>query len=98
METIYKYPFSTDDHFTIDMPEGAEILSLQMQGAIPTIWALVDRDARKITRFFAVYGTGHPIETGECNRKFIGTYQEAAGALIFHVFEIISPFPTGGGI
>lgn len=68
------------------MPQGAEILTVQTQYEKPCIWALVDPRApmKKVT--IETYGTGHNVhENGY--RKYIGTYQLAAGGLIFHCFE-----------
>lgn len=36
---IYKYQVPMLDKFSIDMPEGAELLTVQMQGETPCIWA-----------------------------------------------------------
>lgn len=53
MRRIFKYPlpFTPDEPATLDMPEGAEIVRLGLQGPAhgqarltPTLWALVDDD------------------------------------------------------
>lgn len=91
-KTIWKFKFKTDNYFTLDMPIGAEILTVQIQSNLnPCIWALVDPSQELETRFFEVYGTGQDID---CNisgkRKYIGTYQFYNGDLIFHLFERIN--------
>lgn len=91
MPTIWKFSFETRDGVMIDMPEGAEILSLQLQNGMPTIWALVHPERRLAARWFRIYGTGHPIDM-EMEGEFIGTYQLAGGALVFHVFEVPPSF------
>jgi hypothetical protein len=85
---VWKFPlpFPGNDLFTIEMPASAEILSLQMQFNEPQIWALVTPGADMEIRRFRVAGTGHPID--EQAIRFVGTFQFAGGALIFHVFEI----------
>lgn len=71
----------------IEMPEGAQVLTAQMQGNQLCLWALVDPGAKKETRTFEVFGTGHPINEG--NIMYITTFQMSGGAFIFHVFELL---------
>lgn len=86
MLTIWKFQLKTSDLVAINMPEGSKIISLQVQSSVPTIWALVNPAEMKIkTRYFRIYGTGHPIES---KGDFVGTYQLSEGALVFHVFEV----------
>lgn len=88
MKTVYKYPLDLSGINQVDMPQGAEILSVQVQGRTPQMYALGD-PARPIeTRQFRIVGTGHPIERDDLH--FIDTIQVAGGALVFHVFEITS--------
>jgi DNA-directed RNA polymerase subunit RPC12/RpoP len=82
---IFKYPLPVDDEIAISMPEGSEILTVQVQGTMPYIWAIVDTDAPITTRYLCIRGTGHAFKGNE--GKYIGTYQLDNGALVFHVFE-----------
>ena len=82
--TIYKYPITVGGS-SISMPGGAEILSVQIQGAAPQLWALVRPGEPEEVRRFRVYGTGHDIPVGDV--KYIGTFQMKGGALVFHLFE-----------
>ena len=98
MLTIWKYPIRDVDIasaiFELDMPKGAKVLTVQMQGNSPVMWALVNPETKKVKRMFLVKGTGHPIEDrATCLAisqpdTYIGTFQLAGGALIFHVFNI----------
>jgi len=85
MKTIWKFPIELADRQNLLMPEGAEILSAQMQGQFLCLWALVNPEARKTVRTIAVNGTGHPIDDAE--RRYIGTTQMNGGTFIWHVFE-----------
>lgn len=87
MKTIWKFPLITTDINTIDMPIGAEILTVQEQYGKPCLWAVVDDDVEKERRVFAIYGAGHSVSV-VTDKKYIGTYQLMEGALIFHVFEL----------
>ena len=80
---IWKYVLEPET--IIEMPIGAEILTVQEQYGRCCLWALVDPSANKVKRKFLVYGTGHPIT--EENGKYIGTFQLHNGRLVFHVFE-----------
>lgn len=85
---IWKFNVKTEDTQSIEMPVGAEILTVQMQGNYAFIWALVNTSAPRIKRKFEIFGTGH-IVNNSVERRYIGTYQEMGGALVWHLFETI---------
>lgn len=87
-KSIWKFGLETTDNQEIEMPIGAEILTVQTQHEQPCLWALVHPSAEKEIRHFEVFGTGHEVSypTGT-DRKYIGTYQLHGGSLVFHVFE-----------
>jgi len=65
------------------MPNGARVLSVQMQHGDPTLWALCNPNERPTERTFEIMGTGQPFEW--CEREFVGTVQNAG--FVWHVFE-----------
>jgi hypothetical protein len=67
----------------IQMPRGAEILSVQTQRDMPCIWALVDNDAARETRVFRIVGTGHSFD--DHGMHYLGTVQTPP--FVWHVFE-----------
>ena len=72
----------------VTMPEGAEILTVQIQNDVPYLWALVDPEARTEIRGIAMFGTGHPIDYDiGASGRYISTFQLRNGELVFHVFE-----------
>jgi hypothetical protein len=79
--TIWKYPLIPGPQ-GIEMPEGAIILSAQMQGRDPQLWVQVKPSRAKATRRIAVVGTGHAAPD---DAKFIATFQ--IGPLVWHVFD-----------
>lgn len=85
---IWKFDFSTTDNFELNLPKGAEILTVQTQHGRGRIWAICDTETKETElRKFAIAGTGNPFDfTG---KKYIGTYQEHEGRLVWHLFEII---------
>jgi hypothetical protein len=86
---IWKWPLIVADLQSVALPEGAKLLSLQAQGDMPQLWALVDERAAIEHRTFATYGTGNPIPSDP--GAYVGTYQIRGGTLVFHVFETNDP-------
>ena len=82
MKTIWKYPIFSMPCQEIEMPLNAEILCVQLQDHIPTLWALVETENPKKPFNILTYYTGDYWinEKG----KYIGTYQLAG--LVHHVF------------
>ncbi len=88
MKAVWKFPLAVETHQSVRMPQGAELLSLQVQHEVPCIWALVDEDADLVVRDFLTFGTGHTnIHPRTPGSDFVGTYQISGGDLVFHVFE-----------
>jgi hypothetical protein len=85
MKTIWKFEIPVEDNFVLQMPQGAEVLSVDVQGTTPCLWALVDPDAPKVDQHFQLRGTGHSCE-GVNAEEFVGTFMVHGGNLVFHVF------------
>lgn len=88
MKAIWKYSLGMTDKQTIEMPAGAEILCVQEQLKRPCVWAAVESTAPMESRTFFIVGTGH--ELPDFNAKYIGTWQEQNGYLVWHLFEKIA--------
>ena len=98
MTSIYKYPLGMDIHhgqtLEIMMPRGAKLLDLQMQGQIPTLWAIVNPEKELKKYVFHVFGTG--FEMTDYDKKYydyVGTIQYMTvlgGPLVWHVFRVMS--------
>ncbi|HUV52905.1 MAG TPA: hypothetical protein VMW64_07505 [Dehalococcoidia bacterium] len=90
MKAIWKYPLEMIDKQTLELPEGAQILSVANQRETLCIWALVDPSpyARKEKRTIIIKGTGHPMDSDELNgTKLIGVALLHDGFMVCHVFE-----------
>jgi hypothetical protein len=83
MKTIYKYTLDSQD-CTLNLPKGAEILTVQLQNQIPTLWALVNPITVTEERHICIVGTGCQVED---TMKYITTYMD--GYFVWHVFELI---------
>jgi hypothetical protein len=82
---VWKFDVRPGD-FTVDMPRGAHVLTVQMQHERPMMWALVDPTEPVQKRRFVLVGTGHPVVNAEWMR-YVGTFQVREGQLVFHLFE-----------
>lgn len=72
----------------VNMPVGAQVLTVQMQHDKPRLWALVDPEAPRADRRFQVVGTGHKFNP-KPSAHYLGTFQMQSGAFVFHVFEVL---------
>lgn len=84
MRTIHKYSVGLSGEFVLNIPDGFECLSVQVQGSTPYLWVLVDTSRPPKLQRFCVAGTGHPVTIDDL--KFVGTFQLDGGRLVFHVF------------
>jgi hypothetical protein len=87
MKTIWKYTLLPHTH--IDMPVGAQILSIHEQDAEVCMWVMVEPEAATERRTFAYFGTGHRLPANPM--EFLGTAHVLliSGSLVFHVFEVL---------
>ena len=90
MKTIWKYSIKLEPIQSIDMPVGAEILTLHKQGSRREdevyLWCLVDSDMPKETRSFLFVETGEEINFD--NSEYIGTLWFLTGTHVVHLVEI----------
>ncbi len=89
MLQIFKYPVAISDSLTIEMPEGAQVLSVQIQHEQAMLWALVNPHKPLTKRHFLYFGTGHLITEPVDDLRFVGTVQIRGGSLVFHLFEVV---------
>lgn len=82
MKEIWKFPIEMGAN-KIEMPNGAVVLTVQLQNDIPCLWAIVNPEEASNTRVFHIHGTGHPLEVAP--RDYVGTFQQ--GPFVWHVFE-----------
>ena len=82
---IWKFPIALTEQQEIQMPVGARILCIQVQGKFPCMWAVVDPMAAREHRTFQVVGTGNPVAE-EVLRNYVGTWQWEG--YVWHLFEV----------
>lgn len=82
---IWKFKLKiTDDQF-IEVPVGAQLLTVQMQGDDCCVWVLCKEDAHNELRRIAIYGTGNPMPENPGN--YLATFQLYGGSMVFHAFD-----------
>lgn len=86
-KVIWKYPIKVEAQQSIEMPIGAEILCVQMQGEQPCLWAKVSPDGWPRAKTIVIHPTGHEFE--DYAGRYIGTFQMQGGMYIWHVYEAI---------
>ncbi len=85
---IWKFPLELADVQEVEMPSGAQLLSVDSQQGTLCLWAMVDLDSgTKERHVIDILGTGNPIESH--HRSFIGTVQ--MGTLVWHIFQRKTP-------
>lgn len=84
---IYKYELPEEPGvFFLELPKGAEVLSVANQHDQACMWAAVDNEAVKERRGFAVVMTGgEPPKNG----RFLGTVLLLGGVRVHHIFEVV---------
>lgn len=86
-KVIWKFKISVGLN-NIEMPKGAEPLSVQNQHEQSVMWALCDPKETAEMRRFLVVGTGHSFNTEKV--KYIGTFQSDDGNYVWHLFELVN--------
>ena len=79
---IWKYPLPHISSHDMRMPSGAELVHVEVQHDVITIWAIVDPAAPLADRRIEVYGTNHDIAP---EHIYVGSLQH--GPFVWHVFD-----------
>lgn len=89
---IFKYPITARDtrylidYFELELPFGANILTVQVQDDIPCIWCLVEPRNGPEKRKFRLVRTRYLIKD-PTHLIYIGTFQLNPD-VVYHLFEI----------
>lgn len=68
---IWKFGLPPHPRAIVEMPAGAEVLSVAEQKGIVYVWALVDQTAKRVPRLISCYLTGDDVP--EDPGRFLGT-------------------------
>ena len=83
MRTIWKYELKIKDEQVIDVPFNAIPLFVAEQDGSLCLWAEVDTEKSKTSRFISIAGTGHPVN--DLTRYYVGSALMKNG-LVWHVY------------
>ena len=86
MKTIWKYEIPFKNEFTLQMPKGAELISVANQNEMGCLWAFVDPNEDIEDVNFCLYGTGYEIENPNI-LSYLGSFQQYNGRFVWHLFE-----------
>lgn len=83
VSVIWKFPLPKTDMGVVNMPRGAQVLTVQEQGGWGVLWAICDLDAPPVPRTVCIVGTGtaDPIPPRDA---YVGTFQSQW--FVGHVF------------
>lgn len=86
--TVWKYPLRTRGApQMLDLPQGAQVLTVQLQNGEPMPWVLIpDPAAETQPRQFLITGTGYEMLIDPACLAYINTFQMSV--YVFHVFEV----------
>lgn len=90
---IWKYALMPDNEYSVEMPAGAEVLCVQVQGSELCIWAKVSPSNPPERRWFGVRATGQPFTRDQ--GRYVGTFQLYGGGYVGHLFELVKPCLSG---
>lgn len=92
-DVIWRYPLQIKTgQQEIVMPEGAELLTVQIQDRVPVLWALIDSFGAKTTRIFEVHQTGDAllgITNNKRDYRYISSFQCEKTKAAHHIFEVL---------
>lgn len=88
-KVVWKYPLAMTHEQVLELPANAHILTVQIQGKEPCLWALVDRTNPPEKRHIVIVGTGNEDDALGKLLNYIATFQTNGGQYIWHVFESV---------
>lgn len=87
MKSIWKFPITKRMNeygaYEVLMPSDHKILSVQVQGDVPCIWAEVDPESEVKAKTLFIVGTGKYVP--DAVTRFIGTFQQSP--FVWHLYE-----------
>jgi hypothetical protein len=86
MLRVFKYQLGRTAEFSIEMPQGARVLSVGEQGMEAFIWALVEAGNPLEPVDFSIRTTGADA-SGLDAAIYVGTFQVRHMGLVFHLWR-----------
>jgi hypothetical protein len=88
-QVIYKYKFNVEDEIELELPVGAQFLTVQAQSEVDVcMWFQITMDTiLSEKRKFYIIATGQPFNPTRA--QYMGTFQLLTGAFVGHLYERI---------
>ena len=88
-DVVWKYDVPSKNEFTLDLPAGYEVLSVQSQRGKLQMWVRHDTDRTKEPVKFCLVGTGMQLPSVGDDRRLhhVATIQSVEGHIVLHLFE-----------
>lgn len=87
MKKIYKYPLLSGLNTELNLPIGAQFLSLQVQDLIPTVWFETNPEQPVKQTEILCFGTGWILpENLNHTHKYLGTIILEYNSLVWHYY------------
>jgi len=102
-DVVWKYDVPSKNEFTLDLPTGYEVLSVQSQRGKLQMWVRHDTDRAKEPVKFCLVGTGMQLPAVDDDQwlRHAATIQGMDGHIVLHLFEARKsykfPVLTNGG-
>jgi len=91
IQVIHKFPLAIAMRQTLSVPEGGEIISLQNQYDLPTMWIKHIKGAKLKKQDFLLIATGESftdqLETGD-ELTFVGSCLLYSGSQVYHIYMV----------
>lgn len=90
MRTVWKFLPEPDGHFVTDLGLARPVLVAAQEPGylLPCLWVEHDDEALPVPEYYQCFGTGHPLP--EDVGPFVGSAVCADGALVWHVYRVLS--------
>lgn len=82
---IYKYSILFDQLVEIELPQDAQILTINAQDGALYLWALVEPQKETEVRYIEIFGTTDLMPNHK--RRYINTFFTNNGKASYHAFE-----------
>lgn len=84
MSEVWKFLTNHVPEQQLMMPRGTQLLSVQMQRGVLTLWGLVDPIQPKELRAVYIVGTGHTFDAN--GKTYLGMVLTDSDTFVWHVF------------
>lgn len=85
--TIWKFSIPLENKFELEMPGDPHCLHVEAKGNHPCLWAIVDPEEPLQKWPFILVATGEILPEDK-HTVYLGTFQLAGAAFVFHLFRI----------